>query len=58
MPTPLLEALKDNREAVVKYLTECRVCSRNNGDPEDRDRLRAANPFCLLTPCPFRGNAC
>jgi hypothetical protein len=58
MPTPLLAALKQHREAVVKWLTECRECGRNNSDPEDRDRLRGANPFCKEVPCPFRGSGC
>jgi len=54
MPTPLLNALKDHREAVVKYLTECVACGRDVRDPEDRDRLNGPNPFCRLTECPFR----
>jgi hypothetical protein len=39
MPTPLLKALKDNRDAVVAYLSTCCVCGRDVSDDEDRERL-------------------
>lgn len=56
IPGPLLKALKDNRAAVLEFLTECRLCQRDVRDPEDRERLATINPFCRETPCPYRGS--
>ena len=39
MPKPLLKALRDNRDAVVKFLSECAVCGKDTRNAEDRERL-------------------
>lgn len=46
IPGPLMKALRDNREAIVTYLTACRECGRDMSCPEDRERLKGPNPFC------------
>jgi len=45
LPTPLVDALRRNREAVVAWLTTCGVCGADVSDDETRARL--ADPlFC------------
>lgn len=54
VPTPLLAALRDNRDAVIAYLSECRLCRRDVRNAEDRERLKGINPFCGVLGCPLR----
>ena len=45
LPTPLVDALRRNRESVVSWLTTCGVCGADVSDDETRARLADAL-FC------------
>lgn len=44
-PGPLLEELREHREAVVAFLSTCELCGRDTSDDEDRERM-ADLMFC------------